>query len=399
MDENTEPNVRNLAQSIYDLLVETAKSEEFVKSMDPSIFNPNYSDSVYQETVAPKRNTPRPFAEVTPSDFVKKHSHKSTSSYQTEVAAFIETCDKSAVDPKWKKTAAKLKEVLAQTFPSLELEPYGSSEYNLLLEEHSDLDFGFCFEGENTLPSYKATVERFKLLTQRLKQSDYVDVKFLERTRVPVLKCTDFETGVKIDVSCKNANSIKKSRLLRYCVGLSPLVREYLLLLRYWARRRNLILSAFCKMNPYGWTLLALCFVLNFLRESCDLELPFPFTDPDREKFIDTGEGKPPSEKESSDADLDAFAVFVAFCDFVASFDFSAFTASLRSSGFITKEIEKIDERQKVCVLIEDPFDESDNAARNVTEIQLEHIKMECKRIVELSNKGKPFKEIMRIIK
>ena len=88
------------------------------------------------------------------------------------------------------------------------------------------------------------------------------DVKLISNAKVPIVKFTDTQSMIPVDISVNNNLSVYNTELLkRYC-EFDMRVKPFILAVKYWARNRGICDPANGTFSSYAWTLVA----INFLQ-------------------------------------------------------------------------------------------------------------------------------------
>ncbi|CAE8590260.1 unnamed protein product, partial [Polarella glacialis] len=78
--------------------------------------------------------------------------------------------------------------------------------------------------------------------------------------RVPVLKLK-FDGKVDVDLSCNNVHGLRNTQLLKAYAELSPVLRELVVLVKQWAKRKGVLGASSGQLSAYSFTLLAIYFL------------------------------------------------------------------------------------------------------------------------------------------
>lgn len=108
-------------------------------------------------------------------------------------------------------------------------------------------------------------VERFGQLLKE--EAGMRDVKILLRARVPIVKIKDPLTNIRCDIGFDNKLAYHNTRLLQTYAEIDPRVRQMVLLVKYWAKRRGI-------NEPYVGTLSSYCYVLMIIHFLQTVEPP-----------------------------------------------------------------------------------------------------------------------------
>lgn len=159
------------------------------------------------------------------------------------------------------------------------LNVFGSMPTELALDG-SDLDMNITLPIEKYLKSpddedkngegkpgggdvYPKDVAKSVLMNLRacISRGGMSNVQCITSARVPLLKFTDPETNIDVDLTVSNLDGALQSRLLRAHLRVDPRIWELAVLVRYWAKRRNVSGLTAGFINPLGWTVMVIYFM------------------------------------------------------------------------------------------------------------------------------------------
>jgi len=101
------------------------------------------------------------------------------------------------------------------------------------------------------------------------------EISKIESARVPILKCKSKITNVEIDISFNHEVVVLNSALLRAYSNMSPRVRQLVVLVKHWAKQRELNDALQGTLSSYSYVLL----VIHYLQRRGylpDLQKPLP---------------------------------------------------------------------------------------------------------------------------
>ena len=143
-----------------------------------------------------------------------------------------------------------LTKILTNKFKSAKLTSFGSFESGLSLA-NGDIDLCLEFNGE---PPKKV----LKKIARMLNEDGMKDVKLISSAKVPIVKFTDTQSLIPVDISVNNNLSIYNTELQkRYC-EVDQRVKPFILAVKYWARNRGICDPASGTFSSYAWTLIAI---------------------------------------------------------------------------------------------------------------------------------------------
>ncbi|KAF9930246.1 hypothetical protein FBU30_000732 [Linnemannia zychae] len=146
----------------------------------------------------------------------------------------------------------KLSEIAIQVFGEAEVLPFGSSGNGLALA-NADMDLCVFLNPKGT--EEVTPVEFVERIGDRLeKDPDFENILQLKRARVPIVKLNHVN-GIACDIGYQNDLAIWNTRLLRaYCM-IDERLRDIVLIIKIWAKRRKI-------NNPYTGSLSSYAYVL-----------------------------------------------------------------------------------------------------------------------------------------
>ncbi|ORZ20004.1 hypothetical protein BCR41DRAFT_369690 [Lobosporangium transversale] len=140
----------------------------------------------------------------------------------------------------------RLSEIANEVFDEAEVLPFGSSGNGLALA-NADMDvcvFLNAKEGEEEV----SPVEFVERIGDRLeKDSEFENILQLKRARVPIVKLNHIN-GIACDIGYQNDLAIWNTRLLRAYCRIDPRLRDIVVVVKTWAKRRKI-------NNPYTGSL------------------------------------------------------------------------------------------------------------------------------------------------
>ncbi|GAA5856419.1 hypothetical protein JCM5353_008673 [Sporobolomyces roseus] len=289
---------------------------------------------------------------------------------------------------------------------NVKLLPFGSMANGFALKA-SDMDL-CCFLDKDA-PS-RAPSELVELLGGLIERETNFYVKMLPRARIPIIKLTMPSTptipdGMACDIGFENRLALENTRLLLTYAMVDARLRNLVLFLKVWTKRRKINNPYRGTLSSYGYVLLVIHFLSHVKQPAVvpNLQrLPIPSTTP-LENL--TYEGHDigffddidllPSVWQAQNTESTGELLIDFFRYFANTFDYTKSVISIRSEkGTLGKE-EKgwnsdiefdpemiVRDLHKLC--IEDPFALDYNVARTVTKDGLYTIRGEFMRAVRI---------------
>ncbi len=187
-------------------------------------------------------------------------------------------------------------------------------------------------------------------------------------SRVPVLTMNDPVSGVKFDIVCNTVLPLFSTRLVKSYNSLVPTgeLRDFILLVKYWAGRRRILGSGNGELSGYAWTLLCI-----FYCQCCLEVMPsLQSLARDRQQWTDPfGSNRRCDVGFEDDRRVptvvlpDSISLFMGFVDFLANYwNWNSGVVSVRLGRVASIESSEVFLRQPVIdrtngLFIEDPFD------------------------------------------
>ncbi|KAG0292866.1 hypothetical protein BGZ96_003566 [Linnemannia gamsii] len=147
----------------------------------------------------------------------------------------------------------KLSDIAVEVFGEAEVLPFGSSGNGLAL---ANADMDVCvFLNPKEGSEEVSPVEFVERIGDRLeKDSDFENILQLKRARVPIVKLNHVN-GIACDIGYQNDLAIWNTRLLRAYCRIDGRVRDIVVIIKIWAKRRKI-------NNPYTGSLSSYAYVL-----------------------------------------------------------------------------------------------------------------------------------------
>lgn len=148
---------------------------------------------------------------------------------------------------------------------------YGSVPTGLVLGD-SDIDVAIsvpslCSEDtrENDEMRKQKGVEILHYLCRAAKKDGMEKAFVIGNARVPVLRYFDRETQVDVDVTLNNDRSLLLSRLMRKHLQTDRRIWELCMIVKHWAKQRNVIGVPQGHINAMGWMLMVIFFMQHLV--------------------------------------------------------------------------------------------------------------------------------------
>ncbi|XP_042461027.1 protein HESO1-like [Zingiber officinale] len=261
------------------------------------------------------------------------------------------------------------------------LKPFGSFVSNLYTK-WGDLDVSVQID--NTPPnSISRNTKRYYLknILHALRRTGLArNTQYIPNARVPLLKYISRHHNISFDVSINNHFGVMKSSILKWLSEIDDRFRDMVLVTKEWAKAQNINDAKSGTLNSYS-----LCLLVIFHFQTCDP----PILPPLRvicEGSISNQEWSSFSERHVEDvcsANIQRFRsrrrvnksslaqLLVSFFDKLSGIGNSASEYSIST---FEGRLESITGGLRSPLIIEDPFERSENAARTVRVLELHKI-------------------------
>lgn len=271
--------------------------------------------------------------------------------------------------------------ILLTHFPNAKLERFGSTENGFSLRS-ADLDFCVIIPPKlsDKLEDQIHFVNLFGDVLR--KEPRFTQVKILSRARIPIIKLKDSVTGISCDIGVNNILALYNTRLLRVYGEIDARLVQLALLVKFWAKRREV-------NDPYWGTLSSYCYLMMaiFYLQKCHPPL-LPVLQQFDEKDVESEEDvlllevdgctvrflcSPKHSWPSQLPTLSLSSLVSGFFHFYAhEFSYSTRVISIRTGTLLSKESKQwtIDQNSikgSYWFCVEDPFDTGRNLARTVS--------------------------------
>lgn len=284
------------------------------------------------------------------------------------------------------------------------VEAFGSSVTGLSLGT-GDLDLCLSFKREQP----KKVLRKVAGL---LREEGMMDIQQIPKATIPIVKFKDSRSGLDVDISIENRLAIYNSKMLK---GYSQdkRVREFILMVKYWASRRGINTAYEGTLSSYAWTLIAIQ----------HLQMTNPPVAPNRQKgtkpnlieihgnSFDVSSDSSPFESKNQQT---LAPLLIGFFDrFATRWDWNEMVVSIRNGSPLNAEKKKwthsgplplevvtgqSKNRMEHIMPIEDPFDHEHDLSRVVKAEGAMTIQEEFMRALHLLSEGNSWKDICKPI-
>lgn len=127
----------------------------------------------------------------------------------------------------------QLRAAVHLVLPNARVEMFGSSMTGLCSKK-DDVDVHIGMEDSEV--DSVALFQKLKVVLE--KYDRYVQVEFVPKARVPILKCVDAKTKLPIDISMQNVESVLNSKIIEVLVKQIPKFKVLAMVLRDWGKHR-----------------------------------------------------------------------------------------------------------------------------------------------------------------
>ena len=144
-----------------------------------------------------------------------------------------------------------LEEVLVKYFPSVEIQPFGSSACGLGLTG-SDLDLHV--ELNTNLDRKGKTAAQAQVLWAHKRFRNALPIL---DCRTPIVQLFDKKTGIKCDLSGCSSMGVLNTQFVKFCLDFDPRTRTLALVIKYFAKKHHItgFLLICCLSDPMSWGL------------------------------------------------------------------------------------------------------------------------------------------------
>jgi len=305
------------------------------------------------------------------------------------------------------KLLSKLQKLVTTEWPDANpnLHLFGSSA-NEFGFNNADIDISLIIDES------KSGQERnvVQTLGELLKKKQMRNVKTLPRARVPIVKFSDPTSNISCDICINNLLALQNTQLLADYSRIDPRVQPLGIVIKYWAKRRQINEPYQGTLSSYAYILMVLNFlqqrkppIIPCLQQYHDPDDPLPLQRVELDGFdcyyykkIDRLKDFGKENKETLGELLFGFFKWIS-CEF----DWDNMVLSVRTGKFLTK-VEKHwdkkveDSRDHVYLTIEDPFEISHNLGRIVDLENIKVLKYEFDRAFRLLSRNETLKTVFK---
>eukprot|EP00898_Chlorokybus_atmophyticus_P004171 jgi/Chlat1/4755/Chrsp308S04724 len=270
-----------------------------------------------------------------------------------------------------------VQQLVYQEWPGVRLHPFGSYA-NGFTVKNSDVDLCLEVEDEET-----AKADHVTRLADILERNGMKDVQALTHARVPIVKFKDPQSGVACDICVNNLLAVANTRLLYTYASLDPRLKQLALIVKHWAKRRQINETYRGTLSSYAYVLMCIYFLqtrqppvlpcLQAMEATCQGEangVPYKYFD-QVDQLKDFGHRNTET----------LGTLLVEFYRYWArEHDYNNHVISVRTGGPIRKEDKNWTKRVGVdrhLICIEDPFDTTHDLGRVVDKMSITVLKDE----------------------
>ncbi|KAJ9511267.1 hypothetical protein QJQ45_017142 [Haematococcus lacustris] len=146
--------------------------------------------------------------------------------------------------------------LLLRQFPTAKVHLYGSAATGTLVTGSRAIDI--CLELREVGQSKPERAMVLDILQDILQAEGMAEVLALPKARVPVIKFVVPATGTRVDLTVNNMLPLVNTHLLRCYVAVDPRLRQLVLLVKHWAKRRGVNDTYRGTLSSYSYVLLCI---------------------------------------------------------------------------------------------------------------------------------------------
>lgn len=120
-----------------------------------------------------------------------------------------------------------------------------------------DLDVCLLHNAQPVRLQRQSMIKAFDLM----KKIGFGELKPIPGARVPIIKFVHLETGVEGDLGFGSSAGVVNSLLLKAYTDMEPKFRNLTVLVKNWAKQRDIASASKGFLSSYGWTLLVLFYL------------------------------------------------------------------------------------------------------------------------------------------
>ncbi|XP_069698737.1 speckle targeted PIP5K1A-regulated poly(A) polymerase-like isoform X2 [Periplaneta americana] len=151
-----------------------------------------------------------------------------------------------------------LEATLSATFPGCKAYAFGSTVTGLAFKG-SDLDVYMSMDAVKTVIPQKADMVMWAKRLLYRNTNLYSHIIAIPKAKTPIVKLVHIPTGLRCDLSFRNALGVHNSALIRYLMSLDTRLRPLIVIIKYWARKNEL--TGHGKISNYALTMLVLFYL------------------------------------------------------------------------------------------------------------------------------------------
>lgn len=158
------------------------------------------------------------------------------------------------------KCIQQLETIVKQVGKEWEIQAFGSA-MNGFLSRGADLDVS-CFKNNNPDQDSQLSVQelKYRILPLLRTQPSFKVTQEIWSARVPIIHLR-FLNIIDVDLSCHNPQALQNTHLLRAYAELSPLVRQLVLCVKFWAKGQGVCGAPKGYLSSYSFSLLVIYFL------------------------------------------------------------------------------------------------------------------------------------------
>ncbi|RWS10454.1 Poly(A) RNA polymerase gld-2-like protein, partial [Dinothrombium tinctorium] len=262
--------------------------------------------------------------------------------------------------------------VLKNHFLAIDLYIVGSS-LNGLGSNSSDVDMCLVLRDNSEDMNQSHAIPILQSVRTLLKSKDFVKNTRLIVAKVPILKFTDSESGIEVDLNVNNIVGIRNTQLIRCYTRMDERVTPLTLTVKTWARFNRINDAHNKTLSSYTFTLM----VIHYLQYGCEPPvlpclhklIPDQFVPDSDITSLNLFVKLPYYKSENTESVGQLFVGFLNYFSF--KFSYKEDAVSVRVGGTIPKYIarefkgSKNTPSQWRYICVEEPFDRT-NTARSV---------------------------------
>ncbi|KAL7058388.1 hypothetical protein AAHC03_016875 [Spirometra sp. Aus1] len=236
--------------------------------MNNAIARPAPYQTIQLCEVRPRQKDPQSRPGIFEADAVWKPENKTyspgISGLHDEIIDFV-TYISPTPEEHWVReiVVAKVKNIVYRLWPECHIDVFGSYKTGLYLPT-SDIDM-VIFGKWEALP--------LRTLENALRMSGVAsDIRVLSRATVPIVKLTDVDTGLHVDISFNMINSVRAADMIRDYLGVYPCLQHLVFVLKQFLLQRDLNEVWTGGISSYALILMTISFLQNSVPKRTEIE-------------------------------------------------------------------------------------------------------------------------------